>query len=240
MTKWAVVIGAFMTIYGLVCFLGAVFKWDKYSLHPKLFPLGQSAPWKADMYGWLYDTYGDKAVRKGVLLSSLIFVFLGIALPVAMVRDDAERGRIDSYPVVRQGETFSIAGGELTLEEAGVADGFTAIRFNVDMERYEEVEVKADVSGEIMLLFQGTFTNNSESTLFIRREDIEFYAKLDEGHNIKGQSVVDGYYVKTGEAEVSAGESVSFFFWLSLSKDEWKQDFTMVLRYGETGYRIGL
>lgn len=240
MMIWEIMVGVVCTIYGLVCFLCAVLKWDGYSQHPKLFPCAGVFRWKVDMYGWLYDAYGDKAVRKCVLMMSLAFVVFGIYLPVAMVRDDAERRQIDSYPQVRQGETFSIAGGELTLEDVGIAEGFMANRFNVDKDRYEEVKVGADMYGEVMLLLKATLTNNGDGTLTVLREDIKFYAKPEEGHNIKGQLAVDGYLDKTGKIELAEGESVPIFFWLSLSKEEQKQNFTMVLQYGGTGCRIGL
>ncbi len=81
-----VVIGVICALYGLVCFLLAVFKWDWYSRYPRFYPLGKWGALQIDWYGWIYDVHGDKAVRKAVTVCAAVFVILGVWLAVAFVR----------------------------------------------------------------------------------------------------------------------------------------------------------
>lgn len=243
MTVWGIVIvGMVLAIYGLVRFLSALLRWDGYSQHPNFLSLASIliVPWKIDVHKWLYETYGDKAVRKYVLITSLVLVILGIWMSVGVLRDDAERKQIDTYPQVRQGDIVSFAGGELTMGEMDISNkGFMANRFNVDEDRYEEVEVKADMYGEIMLLLETTLTNNNDDTLTVLLDDIEFFAKpVEEGNNIKGRMVVDGYLNRTGKLELGAGESVPISFWISFSEEERKRDFMLVIQCDGTGCRM--
>lgn len=238
-TLGIVMVGVVMAIGGLVCFLFALLRWDQYSQYPKFFPLASTAPWKVDVHKSLYETYGDKAVRKYVLITSLVFVILGIWMSVGVLRDDAERKQIYTYPQVWQGDIVPFAGGELTMGEMDISGKFTAIRFNVDENRYEEVEVKTDMPGEALLLLNTTLTNNNDDTLTILLDDIEFFAKpVDEGNNIKGRMAVNGYLNQTGKIELDAGESVPISFWISFSKEERKRDFMLVIQCDGTGCRL--
>lgn len=234
-TIFSILLGVILIIWGLVCFWRTVFRWDSYSQN---FPLENIPKWKINMTKYLYITYGDKAVRKYILVMSLAFVVLGICFPVMVVKDTVERGQINGFPQVWQGETTPFAGGELTLDEVCISESFTAKRFNVDENRYEEVEVKADSYNEDMLLIKATFTNNSGSTLTLRQEDMKFYAKPEEGNNINGRSVVDGYLYQTDDIELAIGESVPIFFWMSLSKEEQQLYVSLVLQYGKTGCQV--
>lgn len=111
-----------------------------------------------------------------------------------------------------------------------------AKRFNVDKNRYEEIEVKADMYRESLLLIKTTLTNNGSDTLHIVHEDLKFYAKpAEEGYNINGRSSVDGYLYHSDKIELAAGESVPVWFWMSLTEEEWGQFFSYVLQYGKTG-----
>ena len=236
-----VVMGVFWCVWGTACFLGAVFWWDRYSQYPKLFPFAKLLPWHIDPYKWAYETYGDKAVRKSVLLQALLPVVAGIIIVVVVSKDNAERGRIEDYQQVQQGEHVSFAGGELTLEEAEMSESFTAMRFNMDENRYEEAEVKADMYEEDMLLLKTTLTNNSSDMLRIVQEDLKFYAKpAEEGNNINGQAVVDGYLYHSDAIELDVKESVPVWFWISLTEEEQKQPHAYVLEYGTTGCVIKL
>lgn len=227
---------AFLVIWGISGILGAVFWWDKYSQHPGLFPLESHRRKWIDIHRWLYEAYGDKAVRKYVLFCSVFIVILGIWIPAAIIKENAKREQILEYSQLWQGETISFAGGALTLEAVEWSDGFTAKRFNVDKNRYDEVEVKADMHGEDMFLFKTVLTNNSSDTLSIVQEDLKFYAKpAEEGHNIKGRSAVDGYLHHDDAIELSVGESVPAWFWVSLTEEEERQLLVFVLEYGSTG-----
>lgn len=240
-----IVLGVFLTVWGLGCFLGAVFWWDQYSLHPKFFPLTNHRRrfWQIDIHKWAYETYGDKALRKSVIIPSLAIVLFGIGMITAFLKDDAQRGQISAYLQVWQGETASFAGGELIFEEAEVSGGFMVKRFNMDQNQYEEVEVTADTYEEDILLLKTTLTNNSGGTLHIVPEDLRFYAKLaEEGtdNSINGHAVVDGYLYYSDAIELAAGESMPVWFWMSLTKEEWEQPHAFVLQYGGTGCVINL
>ena len=229
-------------IWGMSCFLGAVFWWDSYSQHPEFFPFAKQK-WRilqVDTYQLAYETYGDKAVRKRVLFYSLLIMVVGIFGVVVTTKDFTERAQIADFPRIQKGDTVSFAGGELTLEHVGKPEGFMAKRFNIDKNRYEEIEVKADAYDETMLLVMTTLTNNSTGTLSIVHEDLKFYAKPpEEGNNIKGRAAVDGYLYHDDPIELAAGESVPVWFWLSLTKEEEKQPFWFVLQYGSTGCVLG-
>lgn len=232
-----VILLVIVVIYELVCFLRAVFSWDSYSWH---FPRKHILPWKRDITKWVYEAYGDRAVRKYVIFESLFIMVLGICTSVALVKDNAQRGRIDGYPQVHQGESVAFAGGELTLGEMEINKSFTAKRFNVDSGRYEEVEVKVNTHSDTMLLVKTTLTNNSDDTLVILQENLKCYLKPNEGHNINGRTAINGYLYITDEIELAQGESMPIFFWLTLSKEQRYQAPTvMVLEYGKTGCRIG-
>lgn len=231
-----IILMAIVFIYGLCSFLGAVFWWDKYSQHPKLFPGAKHYIWQIDVNGWLYEAYGDKAVRKFVLFWSVVMMVMGILIPAAIMRENAERGQILEYSQIWPGETVSFAEGELTFETVEWSESFTAKRFNVDKNRYDEVEVKADTFHEDMLLFKTTLTNNGSDTLNIVQEKLKFYAKpAEEGNNINGRSVVDGYLYHDNAIELAAGESVPAWFWISLSEEEEMMPLVFVLEYGRTG-----
>lgn len=236
LTIFFVAVGIFNVVWGARSFFRAAFRWEEYSQHPEQFPLAKRHIWQIDSYGLLYETYGEKAVRKSVLFWSAVIVVIGILLTAAILKDNADWGRIEDYPQAWQGDAISFAGGTLTIEDVGVSEGFTAKRFNVDKNRYEEVEVKADMYGEGLLLIKTTLTNNSKDTLRIVHEDLKFYAKpAEEGHNINGRSSVDGYLYHSDDIELAVGESVPVWFWMSLTEEEWGQFFSYVLQYGKTG-----
>lgn len=227
-------------IWGMLCFLGVVFWWDSYSQHPEFFPLAKRRRWQIDGYELTYETYGDKAVRKLVFFRALFIMVVGISGVVVAAKDFTERVQIADFPQIQKGDTVSFAGGELTLEHVGKPEGFMAKRFNIDKNRYEEVEVKADAHDETMLLVMTTLTNNSTGTLSIVHEDLKFYAKpTEEGNNIKGRAAVDGYLYHDDPIELAAGESVPVWFWISLTKEEEKKPFWFVLQYGSTGCVLG-
>ena len=225
--------GIIFIIIGLIIFVNAVFRWDSYSQN---LPLENYPKWKVNTTKYIYETYGDKALRKYLLFLSFVFIALGIWFGVLRTKDITERVQIVDFPQIWLGDTVSFAGGELMLEHVEISEGFTAMRFNIDKNRYEEVEVKADTYDESMLLFKTTLTNNSNGTLSIMHEDLKFYAKPpEEGNNIKGHSVVDGYLFHDDAIELTAGESVSVWFWMSLTEEELNQFFWFVLQYGNTG-----
>lgn len=67
---------------------------------------------------------------------------------------------------------------------------------------------------------------------------MKFYAKPEEGNNINGRSVVDGYLYQTDDIKLAIGESVPIFFWMSLTKEEQQLYVSLVLQYGKTGCRV--
>ncbi len=233
-------LGAFFVLWGVGSILGAVFWWDKYSKLQFLFPLAKHFPWQIDVHDWIRDAHGDKGVRIYVLITSLIIAVLGIWLSAAIIKDSVERVQIADFPQAQKGDTVPFAGGELTLEEIGKPESFTAQRFNLDKNRYEEVEVKADMYGESLLMVKATLINSSSDMLSIVHEDLKFYAKpSEEGNDINGRSVVDGYLYHDNPIELAVGESVPVWFWLSLTKEEQQQPFWFVLQYGNTGCILG-
>jgi len=153
------------------------------------------------------------------------------------IKSTSEWVQIVDFPQIWEGDTVSFAGGELALEDVGFPDGFTATRFNLDKNRYEEVEVEADMRGGIFLLVKTTLTNNSSGTLSFVHEDLKFYAKPEEeGRNIKGHAAVDGYLYHDNPIELAAGESVPIWFWMSFTdEEELHQRYAYVLQYGSTG-----
>ncbi|MBD5452557.1 MAG: hypothetical protein HDR25_07955 [Lachnospiraceae bacterium] len=226
-----------MIVIGVILFVNTVFRWDRFSQN---FPLKHYPIWKVNTTKYIYETYGDKALRKYLLFLSFVFIALGIWCVVLITKDITERVQIADFPQIQKGDTVSFAGGELTLDHVGKPEGFMAKRFNIDKNRYEEVEVKADAYDETMLLVMTTLTNNSTETLSIVHEDLKFYAKPpEEGNNIKGRAAVDGYLYHDDPIELAAGESVPVWFWLSLTKEEEKQPFWFVLQYGSTGCILG-
>ena len=225
-------------IWGISCFLGAAFWWNSYSQHPEFFPFAKRK-WRilqVDTYQLAYETYGDKAVRKHVLFNALLIMVVGIIGVVVTTKDFTERVQIVDFPQIQKGDTVSFAEGELTLDRVEKPKSFTAIRFNLDKNRYEEVEVEADMRGESLLLVKTTLTNNGSGMLSIVQEDLKFYAKpVEEGNNIKGHAVVDGYLYHDNAIELAAGESVPVWFWMSLTEEEQSQPLVFVLQYGKTG-----
>ena len=226
------IVAIIFIIIGLIIFVNAVFRWDSYSQN---LPLENYPRWKVNTTKYIYEAYGDKALRKYLLFLSFVFIALGIWFGVLRTKDITERVQIADFPQIWRGDTVSFAGGELALEQLGISEGFTAMRFNIDKSRYEEVEVKADARDETMFLVMTTLTNDSTGTLSIVHEDLKFYAKPEEGNNIKGHAVVDGYLFHENAIELAAGESIPVWFWTSFTEEELKQSYLLVLQYGNTG-----
>ena len=234
---WLIIIGIILILFGLFILVNITFRWDRFS---QKFPLEWYPKWKVNMTKYVYETYGDKGLRKYFLFLFFLFTGIGILFCVRGTKEMAERGQIEDFPQIWEGDTVPFAGGMLTLDEVGMPDRFTAMRFNLDENRYEEVEVKADMHGEHMLLFKTRLTNNSSETLRIVHEDLKFYAKPpEEGNNINGRAAVDGYLYHDNPIELEAGERVSVWFWLSLTEEELNQSFWFVLQYGSTGCLVG-
>ncbi len=231
-----IIVGIILIIAGFVFFVNTAFRWDSFS---QRFPLKFYPKWKINMTEYIYDTYGEKGLRKYLFVLSFLIIALGIWGCALGTKDMTERVQISDFPRIWIGDTVSFAGGELMLEEVGLSEGFTAMRFNLDKNQYEEVEVKADMHDEHMLLAKATLRNNGSDALRIVHEDLKFYAKPpEEGSNINGRSAVDGYLYHDNAIELAPGESVPVWFWLSLTEEELNQFFWFVLQYGGTGCLI--
>ena len=72
LTIFFVAVGIFNVVWGARSFFRAAFRWEEYSQHPEQFPLAKRHIWQIDSYGLLYETYGEKAVRKSVLFWSAV------------------------------------------------------------------------------------------------------------------------------------------------------------------------